>query len=67
MFTNVKTSAIMKKKFRKLGWEYSRWEIFRSVFSRGGFTREEFVEIFRVGGFVIPKKIYAKNSQVYMH
>ena len=36
MFTNVKTSAIMKKKFRKLGWEYSRWEIFRSVFSRVG-------------------------------
>ena len=25
------------------------------------------VEIFRVGVFLIPKKIYAKNSQVYMH
>ena len=31
---------------------------------QGGFL---LVEIFRVGAFLIPKKIYAKSSEVYMH
>ena len=37
---------------------------FPGVIDQGGFL---LVEIFRVGAFLIPKKIYAKGSEVYMH
>ena len=40
-----------KKKIKKLGWEYLK----------------KWVGIFQVEVFLIPKKTYANNSQVYMH
>ena len=72
--------AIMKKN-RKLGLEYLKtwvkvfqagvfWVgIFQAGICQGGvwFVEISQVGIFRVGVFRIPKKIYAKNSQVYMH
>ena len=74
--------AIMKKKKkRKLGWEYPKtwvgifqvgvfWlRIFQRINYQGGVWLVEIcrIEILRVGVFLIPKKIYPKNSQVYMH
>ena len=65
------TVTIMKKKIRKLGRECLKtWvELFQAGIFQGGIHQGEvwLVEIFRMGVFLIPKKIYAKNSQVYMH
>ena len=72
--------TIMKKN-RKLRWEYLKtWMgifqgvvfwigIFQAEIYQGGVWFVEIfqVGIFRVGVFLIPKKINAKNSQVYMH
>ena len=49
------TVTIMKKK-NKLWWEYLKASV-------GTFQ----AEIFWVGVFLILKKIYVKNPQVYMH
>ena len=74
--------AIMKKKKTQLlTWEYLKiwvgifqvgvfWVgIFQGGIYQGGVRLVEIfpVGIFQVGVFLVLKKIYAKNSQVYMH
>ena len=62
-----------KKKERKLGWEVGIFEHMGGNIPGGNFPGEIhqgvvwLVEILRVEVFLIPKKIYAKNSQVCMH
>ena len=47
----ITVTKMKKKKIKKLRREYLK----------------TWVEFFKVGVFLVPKEIYAKNSQVYMH
>ena len=58
--------AIMKKKTQLLTWEYLKTWV--GIFQVGVFWVGIFQGgIYQEGVFLVLKKIYAKNSQVYMH